>query len=75
MHFRASKGLDEPAHARSLISASAFLAVFSIVDRYSMGCVLMYLSMFSCFNQTDMRGNKRRKTCLINCPDKASINK
>ena len=46
MYLPASKYLDEPAHTRSLIDASAFLTV---VRHSSMEWVLLYLSMFSGF--------------------------
>ena len=49
MYWRASKDMDEPVNARTLIYKSDFLTMFYCVRHCSMGCVLLYLSMFSCF--------------------------
>ena len=51
---------------RCLINASAFQSVFFyIVRRSSMGCVLLYLSMFCGFNPNKCVGNKRRKNIYL----------
>ena len=46
--------MDEPVNARSLIYKSDFLTMFYCVRHCSMGCVLLYLSMFSCFKPNRM---------------------
>ena len=47
MYLGSSKDPDEPAHTRSLINASSFLTVLHCIYRSSMGCVLLYLFLFS----------------------------
>ena len=51
--------LDEPAHVRSQIYASALLTVFYIVWRSSMACVLLYLSMFSRIKPNQYTGKNK----------------
>ena len=55
MYLWASKDLYDPAHTCSLIHASAFLTVFYIVRRASMGVFYCVCLCFLVFNQTDMR--------------------
>ena len=66
--MRVSEYLDEPAHARSRIYASAILTVFYIVRRSSMTCVLLYLNMFSCIKPNLYTGKEQANSETLCLP-------
>ena len=74
MYLRVSKQLDVPTHSHRLTNASAFPPVFILYAVQVWG-VLLYLSMFSCFNlpnQYESRKNKSQVYVFGNC-DNTSV--
>ena len=69
MFLRASKDQEEPVHASMQSDlCTCFPNWFYSVRHSGMGCVLLYLSMFSCFKPNCMRELKEENT--FNCLDK-----
>ena len=65
MYLQTSKYLDEPAHTRRLVDASAFPSVFTLYFVQVRGVFYCICLCFLVSNQTNMKGKEEEKHIFI----------